>query len=95
MEKLMSRNHNKTKQVKVVDVPKFEANVFGGHCFLSNFPEITTTGVTVRHSTHYGRNCWHVIENDVRVHDTSFFTEEEMVYLEEVKPEVVENAIDN
>lgn len=70
------------KQVRVIDAAAFEANVFGGHCFLEYWPHITTTGVTVGH--HAGR--WYVLhENGMRINDTVFFTKKEMKYLEEIK----------
>lgn len=34
-------------KIKVLNPKRFESCVFGGWCFLKNFPEITTTGVEV------------------------------------------------
>lgn len=34
-------------KLKVLNPTQFEAKVFGGWCFLKNFPEIVTTGVEV------------------------------------------------
>ncbi|MEG1349833.1 MAG: hypothetical protein RSD49_17500 [Hafnia sp.] len=76
-------------KVKVVDAAVFEACVFGGHCFLKNFPEIMTTGVEVRLNNHYGQDVWHVMVDGKKVHSTSFFTESEMQYLQVVVDQAV------
>ncbi|WDS62132.1 hypothetical protein [Pseudomonas phage D6] len=71
-----------TKQVRVVDADAFEANVFGGHCFLSYYPDITTKGITVG----LMNSRWYVLhENGMPVNSDGFFTKKEMKYLEEIK----------
>lgn len=73
------------RTVKVVDVPLFSGRVFGADCFIANFPEITTTGIRVQKQWGYGHKSWYVIdEHGNRYHDTSFFSEKEMVFLARV-----------
>lgn len=80
---------NKIKEefrwAKVTDTTMFEASVFGGECFLTNFPEITKGGVRLRSSRHYGTDVWHIVDDyGNRYHDTSFFSEKEMQFLVDV-----------
>lgn len=60
----------------------FMGAVFGADCFVEYFPEIRSTGIEIKQ---FG-NRWYVMNTDgKRVHDTCFFTEEEMVHLKEIK----------
>lgn len=70
-----------TKKVRVPDAAAFEANVFGGHCFLSYYPDITTIGITVG----LMNSRWYVLhENGKPVNSGGFFTKKEMKYLEDI-----------
>lgn len=85
LRKMRNPNPGPIKTVKVVDAPTFAANVFGGDCFLTNFPAILTTGVRVMQRWGYGHQSWYVIdENNNAYHDSTFFSEKEMKYLVEV-----------
>ncbi|HET8688478.1 MAG TPA: hypothetical protein VFM18_17845 [Methanosarcina sp.] len=64
-------------KVKIKDRDGFD-NVFGADCFLECFPELLTTGVEVRRHNDF----YYVFRDGKFVHDSSFFTEEEMQYLE-------------
>lgn len=80
---------NKIKEefrwAKVIDTAMFKSSVFGGECFLTNFPEITKGGVRLRSSRHYGADVWHIVDDyGNRYHDTSFFSEKEMQFLVDV-----------
>lgn len=70
-----------TFKVKIKNLGQFESLVFGADCFIKHFPEILTTGVDV--ALIQGR-CYVIRDNKI-VHDTTFFTVEEMKTLELVK----------
>lgn len=85
LRKMRQPQQGPIKTVKVVDPATFSVRVFGGDCFLTNFPQILTTGIRVQQCWGYGHQSWYVIdENGNRYHDTSFFSEKEMKYLVEV-----------
>lgn len=65
-------------KVKIGD--NFQA-VFGADSFIENFPEIATTGIEVVKINSY----YYVVKNNKIVHDSAFFTEEELEYLEVMK----------
>lgn len=64
---------------KISDYNGFMANVFGADCFVENFPEITTTGVELKR---IGSNYYVLDQNGKVVHDSTFFSDKEMQYLE-------------
>lgn len=66
----------------IIDTEKnFEGEVFGAHCFLEYFPEIKSTGIIVEK---FG-DRWYVMNSKGnRVHNTCFFTEEEMIHLKDI-----------
>ena len=67
--------------VRVKNKSLFLARVFGAESILDSFPDIETTGITVekRGEFHY------ISESGKLVHDSAFFSEDEMAYLEEIK----------
>jgi hypothetical protein len=62
------------KRVCIRDLGSFESTVFGAECFLKNYPELHTVGVEVRK---YDRQ-WFIIKDEKVVHDTAFFTWDEI-----------------
>lgn len=69
---------------KVKDLSTF-GNVFGAQCFIEYWPEILTTGIRVQKGAGRRSDWWYVVdEQGKKIHDTSFFTEEDMQYLEKV-----------
>lgn len=65
--------------MKVIINPNanFFGCVFGADCFIENFPRIEIDGIYVK----FMNGRYYVVENGKPVHDTSFFTEEEMEHL--------------
>lgn len=66
------------KTVKVADLEGFENSVFGADCFLEWWPEILTTGIQVE----LRDDLYYIVHPNAS--DSSFFTEEEMEFLEDV-----------
>lgn len=52
--------------------------VFGADSFLEYWPQLLTTGVELKELS----GCYYIVINGVIAHDTAFFTEDEMQYLE-------------
>jgi hypothetical protein len=66
---------------KIKDLKGFTNCVFGADCFLEYWPEIHNEGVELKEF----RDGFHYIMlNDQKAHDTAFFSNEEMKYLEPV-----------
>ena len=64
---------------KIADYDGFMRNVFGADCFVTNFSEIITEGVELEK---IGEDYYIMDEDGNKVDYTTFFTEEEMIYLE-------------
>lgn len=64
-------------KVKINPNANFFGCVFGADCFVKNFPKIELDGIEVKL---IGEE-YYVIENGKPVHDTAFFTKEEMKHL--------------
>lgn len=71
-------------KVKEGEEEAFEFGVFGGECFLKNYPTIKTTGVKCRQFEPDG--LWYVINEKTNrpFSDCSFFNDDELNYMEEV-----------
>jgi hypothetical protein len=67
-------------KIKIKDLPSFEGSVFGAECFLKNWPALKTEGVEVQRLGEF----FYIWENGKMAHDSAFFTEEDMSFLEEV-----------
>ncbi len=65
-------------KVKVTDVEHFNRCVFDSESFLEHFPEMLTTGIDVEKMDD---GFFYVMKNGRAVHDTAFFSQEEMSYL--------------
>lgn len=63
---------------KIKDLDGFTNCVFGADSFIENFPEIESTGVELQK---FG-DFYYVMINGKKAHDSAFFSEEEMQYLE-------------
>lgn len=74
------------KQVKINPEKDFDGNVFGADWFRKHWPALETDeGIILRQ---FGPDGWWYIwdtENNLMVHDSAFFTDEDMEYLIEVK----------
>jgi hypothetical protein len=56
---------------KISNLSLFKSVVFGADCFLEHWPQLETTGITLKKcSDHY----YVADENGKLVHDTAFFT---------------------
>lgn len=76
-------NLNEDRIFKPIDLGDFKSNIFGAESMLDFYPNILTEGVRCRKI----REFWYIInpKTNQPYSDCSFFSEEEMLYLEEVK----------
>jgi hypothetical protein len=69
------------KKFIVKNIGLFESNVYGADDFLNHFPEIISSGVIVLKK---GEFNYIVNKNGDIVSDSSFFSDEELLYLHEL-----------
>jgi hypothetical protein len=67
--------------VKIIDINGFMGCVFGADDFIQHFPEVLTSGIEVEKQDD---DFFYVMSGGRKVHDTAFFSEEEMRYLTKI-----------
>jgi hypothetical protein len=65
---------------KIKDIEGFKNEVYGADSFLKHWPHIATDGVEINQVNEF----FYIMENGKIAHDSAFFNQEEMKYLEEV-----------
>lgn len=73
-------------KVVIRDLEAFEAAVFGAECFVKQYPELQTTGITIKRL--FKADPWYYIIDPATewYYDISaFFTKEDLKYLKQVR----------
>lgn len=74
-QRLKETNKHLTMKVRIKNERDFRAGVFGGDCFVEYWPNLLTEGMEVEK---HENGFWYIVGGN----DSSFFTEEDLEYLE-------------